>query len=252
MTKLLNKVAIVTGAATGMGKSIAELYAKEGAKVVIADFNLEGAKSVADSINASGGDALAVFVNVASQSDIDNLFDETLSKYGKVDVLVNNAGVMDDFAPAADTSDEVWEKVMSINSMGPFRTTRRALPLFLEQGSGVIVNLASVGGLHGYRAGAAYTASKHAVVGLTKNTAFGYADKNIRCNAIAPGGVATTITSNINPHDEGMKKAISGAQNNPAVGQPEQIAKVALFLASDDSDFVNGQVVVADAGWTAY
>jgi NAD(P)-dependent dehydrogenase (short-subunit alcohol dehydrogenase family) len=251
--KLAGKVAVVTGAASGMGKSIAVLFAKEGAKVVASDLNLEGVQAVADEITAAGGTAAAVQANVAKEEDIQNLIDTAVHTYGTLDILVNNAGIMDNFVPAAEVTDELWERVFAVNTTSVMRSTRKALPIFLEKGQGVIINIASIGGLYGSRAGAAYTASKHAVIGFTKNVGFQYADKGIRCNAIAPGGVATNIhTTFTNVSQYGMGKATAGASFNPRTGSPDEIATVALFLASDDSSFVNGTVITADAGWTAY
>ncbi|TYP74752.1 SDR family oxidoreductase [Paenibacillus methanolicus] len=251
--KLTGKVAVVTGAASGMGKAIAELYAAEGAKVVVADLRLESAQEVVTGIEGKGGQAIAVAANVAVEADIQRMIDTAVEQFGTVDILVNNAGIMDNFVPAGDLTDELWERVFAINTTGPMRATRKVLPIFQEKKSGVIVNVASAGGLFGSRAGAAYTAAKHAVVGFTKNVGFQYATSGIRCNAIAPGGVATNIgTSMTAPNEFGMSRAMVGMQVNPRVGGPEEIAKVALFLASDDSSFVNGTVVTADAGWTAY
>ncbi|MCR8642904.1 SDR family oxidoreductase [Paenibacillus sp. N1-5-1-14] len=251
--RLSGKVAVVTGAASGMGKAIAELYASEGAKVAVSDLCVEAAQIVVDGIIASGGTAFAISANVAKEEDVQALIDTTVAQYGTVDILVNNAGIMDNFVPAGDLTDELWERVFAINTTGPMRTIRKVIPIFLEQQSGVIVNIASAGGLMGSRAGAAYTAAKHAVVGLTKNVGFQYAPKGIRCNAIAPGGVSTNIGTTItSPNPFGMERAMAGIQLNPRAGEPEEIAKVALFLASDDASFVNATVVTADAGWTAY
>ncbi|WP_336787588.1 SDR family oxidoreductase [Paenibacillus sp. MMO-177] len=251
--RLSGKVAVITGAASGMGKAIAELYAAEGAKVVVSDLRADTAQTVVDGIEAKGGTAVAVAANVAKEEDVQQLIDTAVEKFGTVDILVNNAGIMDNFVPAADLTDELWERIFAINTTGPMRTIRKVLPLFLEKKAGVIVNIASAGGLFGSRAGAAYTASKHAVVGLTKNVGFQYATQGIRCNAIAPGGVNTNIGTSINaPNPFGMERAMVGIQVNPRAGEPEEIAKVALFLASDDASFVNGTVVTADAGWTAY
>ncbi|KQL52633.1 3-ketoacyl-ACP reductase [Heyndrickxia shackletonii] len=250
--KLENKVAVVTGAASGMGKAIAELYAKEGAKVIVADLNAEGAKAVADGITNNGGVALAIQANVAKLEDIENMIDTAVKEYGTLDILVNNAGIMDGFEPVGDINDERWDLIFDINTKGVMRAMRKAIPIFLEKGNGVIVNIASTGGLNGAHAGAAYGASKHAVVGLTKNTGYMYANKGIRCNAIAPGGVETNIAAsmkNINEFGFDRTKAVQGVM--PRTGKPEEIAKVALFLASDESSFVNGTVVLADAGWTA-
>lgn len=251
--KLENKVAVVTGAASGIGQAIAVLYAKEGAKVVVADINLEAAQIVVTEITAAGGVATAVATNVAKQEDIDNLIDTTVKTYGTLDILVNNAGIMDNFVPVADLTDELWDKVMAVNVTGPMRAIRKAMPIFTQNKKGVIINTASVGGLYGSRAGAAYTASKFAVVGLTKNIGYQYAKEGIRCNAIAPGAVKTNIGATItNPNKFGQEKAMSGMGINPRAGESIEIAQVALFLASDDSSFVNGTVITADSGWTAY
>ena len=251
--RLQGKVAVVTGAASGMGKAIAILYAKEGAKVVVSDLTLEGAGATVAEITAFGGTATAVEADISKERDVYRLIKAALNSYGTLDILVNNAGIMDNFAPAGDVTDELWEKVFAVNVTGVMRTIRQAIPIFLEKGAGVIINIASVGGLYGSRAGASYTAAKHAVVGLTKNTGFQYADKGIRCNAIAPGGVNTKITASVNNlNQEGMNKVMAGATLNPRTGEPEDIARVALFLASDDASFVNGTVVTADSGWTAY
>jgi NAD(P)-dependent dehydrogenase (short-subunit alcohol dehydrogenase family) len=251
--KLQDKVAIVTGAASGMGKQIALLYAKEGAKVVVSDINLEGAKAVAEEIKSAGGTAFAIKTDVSKEQDIQDLIDTAVNTYSTLDILVNNAGIMDNFAPAADVTDELWDRVFAVNATSVMRATRKALPIFIKKGGGVIVNIASIGGLFGGRAGAAYTAAKHAVVGFTKSVGFQYEPFGIRCNAIAPGSVNTNIAASIhNPNKNGMDRCMSGIGLSPRIGEPEEIATVALFLASDDSSFVNGTVVTADGGWTSY
>ncbi|MBU5468315.1 SDR family oxidoreductase [Virgibacillus sp. MSJ-26] len=250
--KLKDKVAVVTGAASGMGKAIAELYAKEGAKIIVADLNLDGANSVVEGITSNGASAKAVQVNVAKKEDIDNMIDTAVNEYGTIDILVNNAGIMDGFEPVGEISDDRWDQIFDINTKSVMRAMRKAIPIFLEKEQGVIINTASTGGLNGAHAGATYGASKHAVIGLTKNTGFMYAQKGIRCNAIAPGAVETNISSsmtNISKFGAERTKVVQGVI--PGVGQPEDIADVALFLASDDSRFVNGTVVTADGGWTA-
>lgn len=145
--RLQNKVAIVTGAASGMGKAIAALYAKEGAKVVVADIHLEAAETVAGEIKSGGGEALAVKANVADESDIQNLIDTTVKTYGTVDILVNNAGIMDNFEPAGDIEDDSWNRIFAVNTTSVMRATRKVLPIFLAKQQGVIINVASAGGL---------------------------------------------------------------------------------------------------------
>ncbi len=251
--KLDNKVAVVTGGASGMGKAISILYAKEGAQVIVADLNQTGAQETVDEIEKNGGTATAVEVNITKEVDVQKMIDTAVDKYGTLDILANIAGIMDDMMPAADLTDDLWEKVLAINTTGMMRATRKALSIFLEKGSGVIVNMASSSGLHGSRAGAAYTATKHAVVGYTKNVGFQYANKGIRCNAIAPGNVETNIADTMqSPSEFGMERMMSGAENNPRVGSAEEVANIALFLASDDASFVNGDIIKADAGWMAY
>jgi NAD(P)-dependent dehydrogenase (short-subunit alcohol dehydrogenase family) len=251
--RLQNKVAVVTGAASGMGKQIALLFAKEGAKVTVSDLHLDGAKDTVREIEADGGTAFAIKTNVAEEADIQTLIDTTVTTYSTVDILVNNAGIMDNMAAAGAIDDQMWERVFAVNTTGVMRATRKVIPIFLEKGQGSIVNIASAGGLFGARAGATYTASKHAVVGFTKNTAYMYAQKGIRCNAIAPGGVETNIGASMTGINEfGMSRQGTGMSTNPRNGKPEEVANVALFLASDEASFVNGAIVTADGGWTSY
>lgn len=180
------------------------------------------------------------------------MIDTAINEYGKLDILVNNAGIMDGFEPVADITDERWDLIFDVNTKGVMRSMRKAIPLFLEQGSGVIVNIASTGGLNGAHAGATYGASKHAVVGLTKNTGYMYAQKGIRCNAIAPGAVNTNISASMkNISQFGMERTKTVQGVIPKVGDPEEIANTALFLASDEASFINGTVLTVDGGWTA-
>lgn len=251
--RLQDKVAIVTGAASGMGKAIAEAYAREGAKVVVSDLNIEGAEEVAANLKANGAEAFAIKTNVSVEEEVEQLFEETKKNFGKLDILVNNAGIMDGMEPVGEISNERWEMLFAVNTTAVMKSMRLAVNLFLEQGHGTIVNNISAGGLYGGRAGAAYTASKHAVVGLTKNTAFMYADKNIRTNGIAPGAVKTNIGSSMkNMSEFGAGRQSQGMSLNPRAGEPEEIAEAAVFLGSDEASFVNGQVLAADGGWTAY
>ncbi|MDQ0897718.1 MULTISPECIES: SDR family oxidoreductase [unclassified Paenibacillus] len=250
--KLHNKVAIVTGAASGVGKAIAELYAKEGAKVVVADINNDTISAVVDGINQAGGTAIGLVANVMKEEDIQAMVDKAADEFGSVDILVNNAGIMDGFRLIETVQDDLWERVLTVNLTGPMRAIRKAIPYMLEKGAGVIINIASAAGITGGKGGVAYTSAKHGLVGLTKNVGYMYAKSGIRCNAIAPGGVRTNIAlSNIDMAGMQTYREGAGTQRCEPV-DPMEIATVALFLASDDSRFVNATVVAADGGWTAY
>ena len=252
MKTLENKVAVITGAASGMGLAMAKLFAKEGAKVIVADVNEKGVNDAVNAIKAEGGIATGVLCNVMNESEVKNMIDTAVKTYASLDILINNAGILDDFMPVESATNELWNKVMGVNVNGPFFACRYAVPIMLKQGKGVIINNASIGGLHGSRAGVAYTTSKHALIGMTKNIGFMYAKKGIRCNAIAPGGVNTNIGANMHPDKMGYDALMSGIGSNPRAAEPNELAEVALFLASDKSSFVNGTVLTADGGWTAY
>lgn len=255
MNKLENKVSIVTGAGSGMGKAIALLFAAEGSKVIATDIDQERLDALSVEIKEQGGEFVTLIANMANEADIEKMISTAVSTYGTLDILVNNAGIMDNFQPVGELENSMMEKVMKINFEGPFKAMRSAIKIFLGKGSGNIINICSIGGIKGGAAGAAYTASKHALVGLTKNTGYMYSKSGIRCNAIAPGAVNTHISETID-----MSKItplvndriMAGMPLNPRTGDPSEIAKVALFLASDDSSFVNAHVCVADGGWSAY
>ena len=252
MKSLKNKVAVITGAGSGMGKAMAELFASEGARVLVSDIKAERVQETVKGIIANGGTATGIVTNVAKEEDVKKMIDTAMGTYGTIDILVNNAGVMDNFTPVEDVSDELWNKVMGVNLNGPFYACRLAVPVMVKKGRGVIINISSIGGLNGSRAGAAYTSSKHALIGLTKNIGFMYGPKGIRCNAIAPGGVTTNIMEGASPHPFGYERMSTGIASNIRTAESIEIARLALFLANDESSFVNGTVITADGGWTAY
>lgn len=250
--RLQNDVAIITGAASGMGREMAKLFALKGAKVVAADLNDRGVNELIGELNGAG--EVAFFkADVSDRNNVEQMIDFAISRYGKLDILVNNAGIMDDMMPVTEVEDDLWRRVMEINLYGVMYACRYAIPRMIDAGGGRIINIASVGGLNGSRAGVAYTAAKHGVVGLTKNIGFMYAEKGIRCNAIAPGGVRTNIGAGMkNVSQFGIARASACAATMPREAEAAEIAQIALFLAGDASSFVNGTVIVADGGWTAY
>ncbi|MHB1342015.1 MAG: SDR family oxidoreductase [Coriobacteriia bacterium] len=252
--RLEGKVAVITGAGSGMGRAMANRFAAEGAKIVAAEWNEATLAEVVAEVQAAGGEIVGVQGNVAVQADAENIIDKAVEAFGKVDVLCNNAGVMDINQGAAEMDNEIWDRVLGINLNGPMYLTRKAVPVMKAAGGGSIINTASVAGVGGGAAGLAYTVSKHGVVGLTKQTAWRYGQEGVRCNAIAAGAVETNIMQSIDPTkmDPGGSarcQAYYGAI--PGQLKAADIANLALFLASDESKMVNGAIIPADAGWTA-
>lgn len=249
--RLKDKVAVVTGAASGMGLAIAKLFIEQGAKVVAADWHGDAMAKAAAEI---GGPIVGMAADVSKEAEAVAMVDRAVSEFGRIDILVNNAGVMDLFQSVADVSNETWRRVLGVNVDGPMFAMRRAVPLMLAQGGGAIVNIASVAGVGGGSAGAAYTASKHALIGLTRSTAYQYAKLGLRCNAIVSGGVTTNIMQSVDPTklDQAALGRI-GAYHaaNPGMLEPIDIANVVLFLASDEARYINGVALPADMGWRA-
>ncbi len=244
-SRLAGKVALVTGAASGIGAAICARFVAEGASVVAVDLNADGLQRY------TGAEKVAtVTADVTKPEDVERMVGAALDRFGKLDVLCNNAGIMDRFLPVGEVTDEVWTHVLAVNLTGPMMLSRAAVRQMLAQGGGSIVNIASVGGFAGARAGVAYTASKHGVIGLTRNTAATYMKDGIRCNAICPGGVDTGIPLGGEPSAKGYAALNLTLGAMPRVGKPEEIAATAAFLASDDAAFVNGAIVVVDGGWT--
>lgn len=250
--RLEGKSIVVTGASSGMGKEMVELFVREGANVVGVARSEDKLQDVIETLKDAPGKMLAYGGDVSVTEDVEGMIDFAVEKFGRLDILVNNAGVMDDMGPVGDVTDKMYEKVFSINVYGVLAGMRKAVQVFKEQGNGgTILNIASVGAYKTV-AGAVYGASKAAVVSLTKNTAFMYAPENIRVNAIAPGGIETNISKSMgNVNMAGMERTKLATSTMPSMGQPEDVAKLALFLVSDDAKFVNGQVVAADGGWMA-
>jgi NAD(P)-dependent dehydrogenase (short-subunit alcohol dehydrogenase family) len=250
---LEGKIALITGAGSGVGRATANLFAKNGGSVVVVDLLPDRVSQVVAEIQASGGKATGMAMDLSVKTEVDRMVDEALKSFGRVDILHNNAGIMDGVRPVADTTDDVWEKVIDVNLNAPFRASRRVIPSMLKQGGGVIINTASVAGLFGGIAGAAYTVSKHGLIGLTRNIAAFYGAKGIRCNAMVLGAVNTNIgVGSGQPSPLGMEQLNKVAALIPRMAEPTEIAELALFLASGKSSYVNGSCVVIDGGWTVF
>lgn len=245
-----DKAVVVTGASSGMGRQIALNFAKEGATVIAVARRKERLEQLAEEAKGLPGKILPYPGDISKQEVNEGMIDYAVKTCGKLDVLVNNAGVMDEFKPIAEVTNELWEKIINVNLNGPMFAMRKAVQVMLTQpAGGNIVNIASIGGVRGCRAGAAYTASKHALVGMTKNTAYMYVDKHIRCNAICPGGVDTEVMNNQTDISQGgMARIMAGLDRSIPAGKPADIAAAALFAASDEAKFLNGAVIVVDGG----
>ncbi|WP_329052086.1 glucose 1-dehydrogenase [Streptomyces violaceus] len=252
-TGLSGKSVIVTGAASGIGRAAALRFAEEGAKVVVADLNAEGAKGVAGAIESAGGTAVAVTGDLSDGAVADEVVAAAVGTFGGIDVLVNNAGVMDSMSATADVTDAEWERVLRINLTAPFLLTRAALPHMIAAGGGAIVNTASEASLRGSAAGTAYTVSKHGVLGFTRSLAVMYREQGIRANAIAPGGTATGITADVHIDREAHGPSVVGRHfvNMGRLCAPEEQAAAIVYLASDAASGVNGVILPVDNAWAA-
>lgn len=251
MECLKGRVAIVTGAASGMGEAIVKLYAEKGIKVVVADLNEEAINRVVSEIKTISPCVLGVKADVSKPDDLQNLIKSTIEEFGTIDILINNAGILDSFMTVGNLDLKVWEKVMDVNVKGPTILSKLVINYWLENKKpGVIINTASVGGMYGARGGVSYVTSKHAVIGLTKNIAAVYREDNIRAVAVAPGGVNTNIGNSLKKADPKGLNALNALVAAGPTGDPIDVANVVVFLASDEAKFVNGTVITVDGGWT--
>lgn len=249
------KSVVVTGASSGMGRQIAYDFAAEGATVIAVARRAERLEELAAQVKADAlaGEVVPYPGDISSKETNEGMIDAAVERCGKLDVLVNNAGIMDGFEPIGNIADERWDKVFAINVKGPMYAMRKAVQVMLTQETrGNIVNIASIGGTNGARAGAAYTASKHALVGMTENTGYMYAHEGIRCNAICPGGIETEIADSMaagSGIDQwGMGRSMAGLDREIGMGTSENIASAVLYVASDAASFMTGSVIKIDGG----
>jgi NAD(P)-dependent dehydrogenase (short-subunit alcohol dehydrogenase family) len=255
MGKLNSKIALVTGAASGIGRDICYRFLEEDCVVIAADIDASALDALKNEAPHKGLKLHVILCDISKERELETLISHAIKEHGHIDILVNNAGIMDNFEAVADVTNSQWDRIMNVNLRGPFMLMRLLIPHFLHHKYGNIINVSSIGGLQGARAGAAYTASKFALNGLTKNTGYLYAEKGIRCNAVAPGAIETHIGDSIDytkVSKDMNELMLAGLKLNPRMGKPKEIADIVLFLASEESSMINGEVLVADAAWSAY
>ena len=248
--RLSDKVSIITGGGSGMGRTAALMFAAEGAKVVVADFSAEGGAETVRLVRDAGGEATFVRTDIASEADAKAMVDHAIATYGRVDTLYNNAGIMpEEDHSVVDTPVEAWDRVMAVNVRGVFLGCKYAIPAMLEQGSGSVINVASFVAILGCSVPQdAYTASKGAVLALTRSLAVQFAGRGVRSNAISPGPIETPLLMEWLLKDEAAKQLRLARNPTGRFGKPEEIVHVAIYLASDESRWTNGANFVIDGG----
>lgn len=249
--KFSGKVALVTGAAAGIGRATALAFARERAKIILADVMAKEGEEAAQTIRKAGGEAMFIKTDVAKPADVERAVDQALENFGRLDFAFNNAGIEGRRATTAECTEENWDRVISINLKGVWLCLRQEIPVMRQQGGGAIVNNASIAGLVGFPGLPAYTASKFGVIGLTKAAALEYAKDGIRVNAVCPGVIHTAMVDRLIEENPEMGAGISAGTPLGRMGKPEEIAEVVIWLCSDAASFVTGHALAADGGYVA-
>ncbi len=247
--RLQNKIAIITGAGSGIGRGMALAFVKEGDKVVVADWSEQGGKETVEQIRKIKGEAVFVKTDVSKATDIDKMTKTCLDEFSRIDILVNNAGIVK-FGPLHETPEKDWDAVLNVNLKSVFLACKKIIPEMIEQGQGKIINIASIAGLVGFENIGPYCAAKGGIIALTREMALEYAKSKINVNCIAPGVIKTAMTKDM-LNDPAQKQGLETQTPYPRLGETEDIAMAAVYLASGESDFVTGHVLVVDGGWIA-